>query len=257
MTSTPKVSLICTVYNREKYLAQAIESVLAQTHKSWELVIWDDGSTDNSRAIAKSYAAKDGRIRVTLAAHQGRAAALQAAHDVAIGEYVGWIDSDDLLGKTAIARTVDLLDATPAAGMVYTDYRVINESGQTQRLGSRCRIPYSRTRLLTDFMTFHFRLIRRSCFMAIGGIDQDFRSAEDYDLCLRLSEITEVCHIPTPLYDYRVHPDSISVGDRATQTAWAKEAINRALVRRGLSDRLKLNVSPAGHFSIDPIGDNP
>jgi glycosyltransferase involved in cell wall biosynthesis len=253
MTNAPRVSLICTVYNREKYLAQAIKSVLAQTHGSWELVIWDDGSTDNSARIANSYAAKDSRIHVIRSSHQGRAAALQGAHDAAIGEYVGWIDSDDLLAATAIARTVELLDVTPAAGMVYTNYLVIDEAGKEHGLGKRCKIPYSFEKMLTDFMTFHFRLIRRSCFIAIGGIDQDFHSAEDYDLCLRLSETVEIRHIPEPLYYYRVHPNSISVEDRATQTAWAKEAVDRALIRRGLSDRLTLNVSQAGRFSINSI----
>jgi GT2 family glycosyltransferase len=250
ITYAPEVSLICTVYNREKYLAQAIESVLTQTYQSWEIIIWDDGSTDNSLKIALSYSAKDSRIRVIKAQHQGRAKALKAAHNEAIGNYIGWIDSDDALAPEALAYTVDFLNKVQTVGMVYTNYQTMDESGIVGELGRRCCVPYSVFGMLTDFMTFHFRLIRRALFDAVGGIDQSFLSAEDYDLCLRLSEITQVHHIRVPLYYYRVHSESISVNDRTTQIAWAEEAVNRAISRRRLSDQITLNVDSFGQFSI-------
>ena len=98
------VSLVITVYNRECYLAAAIESVLKQTHTSFELLIWDDGSTDKSVEIASSYAEQDKRISVVAAPHTGREQALRDALTQTQGKYLGWVDSDDLLHPQALAR---------------------------------------------------------------------------------------------------------------------------------------------------------
>jgi glycosyltransferase involved in cell wall biosynthesis len=186
----PKVSLIMTVHNRERYLEEAIASVLAQIYDNYELILWDDGSTDRSGEIATHYATIDRRIRFFKAEYQGRNAALRAAHQKADGYYLDWIDSDDLMPSTTLAATVGFLNAEPDIGMVYTDHQIIDPQGKLQGYGHRCQIPYSKDRLLIDFMNFHFRLIRRESFEACGGIDPYFESAIDYDLCLRLSEVT-------------------------------------------------------------------
>jgi cellulose synthase/poly-beta-1,6-N-acetylglucosamine synthase-like glycosyltransferase len=77
---------------------------------------------------------------------------------------VGWVDSDDVLAPTALRETVAVFQAQPAVGLVYTNYQVIDEQGHIKYNGRACQIPYSPDRLLLDFMTFHFRLIRRSVF---------------------------------------------------------------------------------------------
>lgn len=115
------ISLILTVYNRDRYLAAAMESVLGQTYPDFELLLWDDGSTDASLDIAQRYAQQDSRIHVTAAPHQGRTMALQAVHAQAKGVYVGWIDSDDMLAPTVLQATVEILDNRPQIGMVYTE----------------------------------------------------------------------------------------------------------------------------------------
>jgi GT2 family glycosyltransferase len=104
--------------------------------------------------------------------------------------------------------------------------------------------------MLLDFMTFHFRLMRRSAFDAAGGIDESFRCAEDYDLCLRMGELTEVRHIRKPLYYYRIHADSISQRMRIEQIHCARDAVARALERRGLSDRFEIDLQIRGRFSL-------
>lgn len=230
--ATP-ISIIITAYNREKYLSQAIASVLAQTYRGFELLIWDDGSSDHSLEIAHNYAKRDCRIRVVAAEHQGTAAALKAATAKTSGTYLGWVDSDDLLAPTALAETVRILDKYPKIGIVYTDYFLIDESGQIKDYGKRCRIPYSQERLLIDFMTFHFRLIRRCVFDQVGGIDESMVYVEDYDLCLRLSEVTKVWHLKTPLYYYRSHESNISKHKRVEQIENSQNAIARAIKRRG------------------------
>ena len=180
----PSISLIMTVYNRERYLDAAIKSILLQTYQNFELLIWDDGSTDRSVAMAEAYAGRDKRIRVIAAAHQGYTGALKAAIAETSGTYFGWVDSDDLLTPTALEATTAILNAQPPVGMVYTNYLVIDENNQPKGLGQRCQIPYSKDRLLIDFMTFHLRLMRRSVYNQVGGIDLAFPCAQDYDLCL-------------------------------------------------------------------------
>ena len=152
----PTVSLILTFYNRSYYLREAIASAQAQAYADFELILWDDGSTDDSREIAAQYAAQDPRIRYFSAPHQGRNAALRAAHQQAQGEYLGWIDSDDRLTPATLAATVLFLEAEPAVGMVYTDHQIIDAQGQLQGYESRCKIPYSKDRLLVDCITFTF-----------------------------------------------------------------------------------------------------
>jgi glycosyltransferase involved in cell wall biosynthesis len=244
------VTLLLTVYNRSRYLPTAIESVLAQTYPNFELLIWDDGSSDRSLDIAYHYAQYDQRIRVIAAPHQGRAHALSAAHALAAGKYVAWIDSDDRLAPSALASTVTILARQPEIGMVYTDYWAMDEQGQNPRLGRRCQIPYTPRQLLVDFMTFHFRLIRRSLYEQVGGIDLEFPCAMDYDLCLKLSEVTAIYHLRHPLYYYRTHPHSISNQQRPEQIECAARAVQNAIDRRGLSDCLELEVIPPSRFRL-------
>jgi glycosyltransferase involved in cell wall biosynthesis len=246
----PKVSLIMTVYNREQYIAEAIASVLSQTYPHYELILWDDGSTDRSSELASHFANKDPRIKYVKAEHQGRNAALRAAHQLADGTYLGWIDSDDRLTPATLAATVAFLNAEPELGMVYTDHQILDSQGNAQGYGHRCQIPYTKERLLVDFMTFHFRLMRRDCFELAGSIDPYFESAIDYDLCLRLSETTLIKHLRVPLYQYRNHPSSMSNQGRSTQVRYAKAAVEKALIRRGLEKSYRLDVSAEAKFTL-------
>ncbi|MGQ9870849.1 glycosyltransferase family 2 protein [Leptodesmis sp.] len=102
----PLVSLVITTYNRELFLGDAIASMLKQTWSNFELLIWDDGSTDGSVELAHDYARQDSRVRVVSAEHRGRVAALSAAIAQTQGIYLGWLDSDDFLHPEVLAQTV-------------------------------------------------------------------------------------------------------------------------------------------------------
>ncbi|MDP8962411.1 MAG: glycosyltransferase, partial [Cyanobacteriota bacterium] len=242
------ISLVITVYNRERYLSKAIESVLAQTRGDFELLIWDDGSTDSSLEIAKDYAKRDRRIRVVAAEHQGRTPSLKEAIAKTQGGYIGLVDSDDELAPTALEETVAVLEANPVVGLVYTDYMDIDHQGKVIGYGKRCRVPYSKERLLVDFMTFHFRLIRRQVFEQVGGFDEACAYAEDYDLCLRLSEVTQIRHIKKPLYYYRCHLSNITNQHQLKQAQDSCKAIGRALERRGIADRCQVSMQILSKF---------
>jgi glycosyltransferase involved in cell wall biosynthesis len=247
---TAAISLVITVYNRERYLSAAIESILKQTRTDWDLLIWDDGSTDKSVEIARTYAKLDDRMKVVAAKHTGRGQALCDAIANTTGKYLGIVDSDDLLAPEALWETAAVLDSQPNVGMVYTDYLVIDEAGEIKGLGKRCQIPYSKDRLLVDFMTFHFRLMRREVYNAVGGIDPEFKAAQDYDLCLRLSEVTEVVQVKKSLYLYRNHQENISHTKQFEQIHFTHLAITRALQRRGLAAMVDLEVQVQPRFVL-------
>jgi glycosyltransferase involved in cell wall biosynthesis len=208
-----------------------------------------------SHEIATHYTTFDKRIKVIAAPHTGRVEALRDAIAQTTGKYLAWVDSDDLLAPSALEETLTILEREPNIGMVYTDHLVTDERGKVKGLGDRCRIPYSSERLLIDFMTFHFRLMRRDLYDLVGGINVELESAEDYDLCLRFSEVTQIYHLPKPLYLYRVHEQSISGSQQLKQILASTQAVNDAIVRRGLSDcaprsargdrfELKVNFNP-------------
>lgn len=240
--SACSVSVVITVYNRAEYLPEAIDSVLAQSYRDYELIIWDDGSTDSSLAIARKYAQFDRRIEVFSDRNRGQGVAISKAIAKSRGKYIAQLDSDDRLHPEALSKTVAMLDSDSRIGMVYTNHLVMDAEGNVKGLGNRSSIPYSSQRLLVDFMTFHLRLIRREVYDAVGGYDIHLGTAEDYDLCLKLSEATEIKHLDEPLYYYRWHQNSISTTQQLRQTECSTIAVNRALVRRGLSQKLRLEV---------------
>lgn len=241
MEAVPKVSIVLPCYNRERYLGLAIQSVLNQTFEDLELLIVDDGSTDASLQIAEKFAVADARIKViALSKNQGVAFALKSGFDAARGEFIGQVDSDDLLEPQALELTVQALEGDPGLGMVYTNYIDIDEEGNKLRVGARCSTPYSRERLLTNFMTFHFRLMRQSVYLKAGGINTKFNTIEDYELCLRLSEITRISKINAFLYLYRQHSNSIKNNSSLAMLVLTHKAIKEALHRRGLSDAYKI-----------------
>jgi glycosyltransferase involved in cell wall biosynthesis len=237
------ISIAIPVYNRELYLAQAVESVLAQTRTDFELVIWDDGSTDRSLDIARRYEESDQRVKVFSSAHQGQPHALISALERTSGNYLGWVDSDDFLEKSALAETSAILDSESEVGLVYTDYMVVDASGKVLGLGHHCKRPYSQMTMLVEFITFHFRLLRRSIYDFVGGLDPAFESAYDYDLCLRMTERAEVRHVAKPLYNYRTHRETMSRQKRLAQISCTQRAILNAIKRRGLDSEYELELN--------------
>ncbi len=237
-------------YNRERFIPAAIGSVLRQTYGDFELIVWDDGSTDGTIEAARSAAGDDPRVRIFAGEHAGISGAINSGAKLAAGKYFGTVDSDDALMPTALAEATRYLDEHPDVAMVYTDYLAMDEGGNVKGAGNRTKIPYSKDRLLIDFMTFHFRLMRREWFERLGGFDAAMDAAEDYDFCLRLSEQAEIRHLAQPLYLYRVHANSVSTSNRLHQIMLAKDAIARALERRGMSREFEVDVELVGKFRL-------
>ncbi len=246
----PTISVILPVFNRASYLTQSIGSVLAQTRTDWELLVWDDGSTDGSADEARRIANGDPRVRILGGPNQGVARAVREAHAHAGGRFIGWLDSDDWLAPTALEATAKVLEQRPDVGMVYTDHAITDSAGSIVGIGARCGIPYSKERLLIDFMTFHFRLFRREVYDRVGGVDVSYPSTHDYEFCLRVSEVTVISHLPGVLYYYRKTPGAISSTRRVEQIEEAARAIRAALARRGHDNQYELEVEVEGRYTL-------
>lgn len=248
----PRVSILMPVRDRVRFLEAAVRSVRTQSFADLELLVMDDGSTDGSADLADRLADGDSRVRVLRRSPRGVSPVLAELYALARGEFIGVVDSDDLLVKSALEKCVGALDADPAVGVVYTQHLIIDEQNQAKGLGYRSTIPFDKDRLLVEFMTLAFRLVRADAYRASGGVDPTLPAAPDYDLCLKLSEVTAFRRIDEPLYLYRVHPGMISKSRRTEQLEASRLAVERALVRRGLNATYRLDVDAAGQFRLVP-----
>lgn len=238
----PVVSIIITIYNREKYLHQCLDSVLAQTFQNWECVLWDDGSTDSSREIALEYAGKDSRFVVLGArSNLGAAQSLDSAISNANGAYVGLLDSDDWLHPEAIRKCLEPFMNGLDVGVVYSKYEEVDTEGKFIQHGKCGDVPFDSYKFLFQFMAFHFRLFRRSLYFLVGGVDTSLRASSDFDLFLKLSEVTPFIHIPEVLYYYRLHPQQITK-DQILSVTENQKVVSAAIARRGLPLKAQLRL---------------
>ncbi len=244
------ISLVIVARDCEAYVRAAVGSVLRQTRGDFELLVWDDGSADRTADLAEAMGGGDARVRVVRAERCGATASLRAAAQKLSGRYLGWLDGRDALAPTALERTASVLDDCVDVGLVYTKSLTMDERGAVGGSGSP-EIPYSKDALLVDFITTQFRLMRRTAYDVAGGLDDAVELAHDYDLCLRLSEVTNVRALQEPLHFRRVRSGDPSPNDVQVIEASA-EAIRRALRRRGMADDFEVEVEIVGRFELQP-----
>jgi len=236
-TKLPKVSVITTFRNAAAFLQRAIDSVLAQTYFNLELILFDDGSTDSSRLIARASAESDCRVKLIESSKVGRSRALINAHAAASGSYVGWLDADDYIQEACIEKSLLAISSSSRASFTYTLSRHEDLNGG---ISYPSVIPYSELRLLTHFVTTHFRLIKLSSFEKAGAISPAFPIAIDYDLCLRLEEVGEVICVPEFLHTRGIHRGQMSYRSCVLQHHFSVQAVQNAIKRRGLDSVLSL-----------------
>lgn len=217
MTAEPLVSVIINCYNGEKYLAQAIDSVFAQTYRNWEIVFWDNQSTDNSAPIVRSYS--DPRLKYFYApTHTKLSEARNCAIAKARGEFLAFLDVDDMWLPEKLARQIPLF-ADPQVGLVCANYWIENELKRKRRLALRRPIPagWALGELLKSyFIGLVTLVVRRS---AMESLDYPFNArfalGGDRDLAIRLSVSWKLGSAPEPLAVYRLHGDNQIVRNRS------------------------------------------
>jgi glycosyltransferase involved in cell wall biosynthesis len=227
----PVVSVLMAVYNTDRYLAQAVESILNQTFRDFELLIIDDGSSDHSLAILQHYATQDDRIRLTHRENRGIPQTRNELLAQAKGEFLAVIDSDDIAHPDRLALQVAYLQQYPAVVWVGGAFELIDERGY--RL--TC-LPLPETDAEIRDLLAHGNMgflhptamMRRDAVAQLGGYDETLPLAEDLDLWLRLSQVGQLGNLPLPVVQYRIHPASICDRHREAPPAALQTVLDRA-----------------------------
>lgn len=203
----PPVSVVMPVRNCEAHLDEAISSIQTQSFADFECIIVDDGSTDRSLQLALARAATDRRIRAHSQAPTGIAAALNRGVALANGPLIARMDADDVAEPARIGRQVGLMRERPGIGAMGSGYTVIDARGRPLRKVVPVLEPDEiRARLLAgNCMAHPTMMMRRDIVVAAGGYRAAFPLCEDYDLWLRLSEMSDLANLAEPLLRYREH----------------------------------------------------
>ena len=199
----PEVSVIIPAYNHGRYLSQAIQSVQEQTYRDFEIIVVDDGSTDNTRDVVVSFGHSVTYIRQE---NSGPSSARNSGIRAARGQYVAFLDADDRWEAAFLERMVAALHAHPAAGAVYCGFRYLDELDNPLKV-SVCRVvPPDRFRselVRQCWLSTCSVVARAQCYRECGYFDESLRACEDYDMWLRLSERYEFVGVPEVLVWYR------------------------------------------------------
>ena len=235
----PLLSVVMPTYNtKSEWLEAAIESVRKQLYTNWELCIADDASSDpHVRPILKHYARQEDRIKLVFRKEHGHiSAASNSALKLASGDFIAFLDHDDLLSEHALFWVVDALSRRPDAQLIYSDEDKIDTAG-------RRREPYFKSEWNEDLfyshnMICHLGVYRSKLVQELGGLREGFEGAQDYDLALRCLEridAGQIVHIPRVLYHWRIYPGSTASGavDKPYSLSAGEKAINEHLQRGG------------------------
>jgi glycosyltransferase involved in cell wall biosynthesis len=206
----PRISAIIPAFNgASRYLDRAIGSVLAQTYRDRELIVVDDGSTDETgRLVLRFPQARYFRR----AENGGQAAARNDGARLAGGEFLAFLDQDDLWEPLFLAEALSALEKAPDAALVHADGYQVNESNEVLEYDAAMKHHASITQILRgghDVATSG-SLLRRACFEAVGGYDATLPVWEDIDLAIRLYRRYPLLHLPKPLYRHRVYGHNVS-----------------------------------------------
>lgn len=232
--SGPLVSIVIPSYNKERFLAAAIDSALSQTYPSIEVVVVDDGSTDASIEVAERYADRIQLIRIE---NSGVSAARNAGIMAAHGDYIGLVDADDLIDQDCIEARVAILQSDPDLGVCVGAFRSVDESGATlDESDSKRATPDGdqfRHAVRMNWGVTCGALYRRRALDLCGMFDPLIRVCEDWDLLIRLSRRFRFHYDPKPRASYRMVAGSLSRGLFPLYDSAVQVMRKNAILRRG------------------------
>ncbi len=248
----PLVSVLVPTYNPAAgWLEEMVASVLGQIYTNWELCIGDDGSNSQMHSALEAYAASDPRIKVTFSQHNGGiVAASNAALGLATGEFVTFLDHDDVLRPHALHELVQYLQGHPDTDMVYSDEDKLLTSGE--RGDPSFKPDWSPEMLLGWNYICHIPMIRSCIVEEVGGFREGFDGSQDHDLLLRAGEkARHVGHVPLVLYDWRQVPGSVALDGAAKPYAReaGRKAVEDAVARRGREATVSHGLHP-GYYAV-------
>ena len=238
--STPLVSIVIPVYNGARYVGQAIESALGQDYPSIEVIVVNDGSTDEGRT-REAIAPYLPRVRYFEKPNGGVASALNFGIARMRGGYLSWLSHDDLYRSDKVSRQVARMSELESEAILYTDFDIVDENGNRV---SRVRVPAGDARnfryvlTMQNFLHGCSLLIPRRCLEEVGVFDERLRTTQDYDLWFRLAERYAFWHMPEPLILSRHHAEQGTHRMRDTALRDCNELLVR-FVDRLRADELK------------------
>lgn len=233
----PRISVILPVWNGERFIAGAIESVLTQTYRCFELIVIDDGSTDGTVAILEDFARRDRRVVLIRTAHGGVAQALNAGLDAARGLYIARMDADDISLPKRLEKQMAYLDAHPDCVVVGSGVEVIDEAGEMVGETTFAETHAAITAALLSGrspIAHPTVVIRRQALEAAGGYDGGRYPSEDFDLWIRLGRLGQLANMSEALLQYRRHKGAVSVRNRAQQLSMTTSIVNDARQQLGM-----------------------
>lgn len=204
----PKVSVVITCYNYGKYVSGCLDSVLGQTFQDFEIIVVNDGSTDDTDKIIINYL-DNPKIKYIRQENKGQACAKNVGIKNSSGEYIAFLDADDKWVNTKLDEQLPLFN-NPRVGVIYSNARYIDEGGK--EIHFRLEPFYLKPRagmvtnwlLFDNFIPFSSSVVRRSCFDRVGIFDESIKMGIDWDLWLRISVDYLFMHVDKPLLIYRL-----------------------------------------------------
>lgn len=230
----PLISVVLPTFNRAPMLTTSIESVLSQTEANFELIVVDDGSTDDTLNAARKHARSDNRITVVRQSNRRLPRALNTGFRIARGEFFTWTSDDNRYRPEAFAVLSQYLHGRPDVGLVFAE---MFRRGPTGLKHTPVRRPL---RLWENNKFGGVFMYRRSVAAAAGEYDPDLELVEDYDYLLRLTYHASVCHLPDVLYEYLDHDESLTAR-RLNAQYGAMERMLYKHVQMGLARRSDLS----------------
>ncbi len=260
-TRPPAIAVLMPVYNAEAFIDQAVRSIRGQSFTDFELIIVDDGSSDDSLAILREHAQEDRRITLISRPNTGLVGALNEMADVARSPLLARMDADDIALPDRFQRQLDWFSRHPRTVCLGGRVELIAESGQPlespdpvtgndriQQEALAGRTPLSHPAVM----------MRAEAFQQVGGYRDEAYPAEDLDLFLRLGELGELHNLPETVLRYRMHGGSVSVQHSKRQIQKMRQACEAAWSRRGITGRFGVSIEakPQGDENC-PILANP
>ena len=258
----PRVSVVIPAYNSSAIIKEAIESVLAQSYKDIEVIVVDDGSTDDTESTVRSFG---DRVLYLKQENQGAGAARNSGIQKSRGEYVAFLDSDDLWSPEKLAEQIPLLERDPELGLVYSDWFVVSEN-QVASDSYLKTLPAASGYVFDKLVRFGFILtsgvvLRRTCLNEVGYFDNSLSIAQDYDLWLRIAYRWKIALVDKPLVTKRNRNGSLSSNLQRTaveRIALFEKALGRfedmpPSTRRIVRRQVALNYWDLGYHYFDQL----
>jgi len=206
----PKITIGIALYNREDLIGEAIESALNQTYKDYEILVVDDGSTDNGKEVVEKYQKENPKIRYVYKEHSGLAETRNVSIKEAKGDYIVWLDADDALMPETLELEIQEFEKDPSLDVVYCDlYKTnkdLNDIVEVARFRQFTRNQFIAALIWCCAVSHNGTMFKKESYLKMGGYDPYFARAQDYEFWTRFAKKPDLKlkHIPKPLYKHRM-----------------------------------------------------